>query len=185
MAKIVGWKNSPDESVLNSSPKAATELLEKHLWGETTGHGQQGLIHWSLSPLFLSGNFVFPWKSLERAKAFREPLQFHRGPQTMIWGSEWEESILFLKGAEPGIGRGWWTTGLCPTMRRFLLDWIGVPLWVRRSKCEDCQLLVGSKLFYFFAPRIFICKTGTIIPGPRLLHKDVTLIQVKNEEKKS
>lgn len=122
MAKIVGRKNSPDESVLNSTPKEATELLGKHLWGETTGHGKQGLIDSSLSPLFLSGNFIFPWKSLERAKAYREPLQFHRGPQTVIWGSKCEESILFLKAAVPGIGRGWWTTRPCTTMRRFLLD---------------------------------------------------------------
>lgn len=72
------------------------------------------------------------------------------------------------------MGQGRWTPGRCVAESGSLLDWVGVDLWVRRSKNEDHQLLVKSKSFYFFGLRIFICKMTTMIPGPayfrNLLH---------------
>lgn len=136
---------------------------------------RRGLIQSSISPLFLSSEFIFPWKFFKRAKALREPLQFYVGSQRMTWAVSREESFLLKKGAESGISRdlsaGWGTI-----VRRLLLDRIGFNVRVRRSK-EDHQLQVESKLLYFLVPRIFNCKMSISIPGPSLLSKVITLIK--------
>lgn len=176
MAKIVGWKNSPDESVLDSSPKAATELLEKHLWGETTRHGKQGLIHSSVSPLFLSENFIFPWKSCKRAKAFRESLQFHRGSQTGVGAVNERKTFWFWRGRSQA------SEGLVDYRQVCNCQWVTPRLSWGSFVSQEIQewgpsTLSGKQIILFLWSQDFICKTTTVIPGPLLLHEVVPLIK--------
>lgn len=70
--------------------------------GETTRHGKQSLIQSSISPLFLSENFISPWKSSERVQAFRALLQYCMGFQTVTWAVDGRRAfVLEGSGASP------------------------------------------------------------------------------------
>lgn len=142
-------KNNPDERVLDSSPKAASELREKHLWGETTRHGKQGLIQSSISPLFLSENFISPWKSSERAQAFRALLQCCMGSQTVTRAVDGRRAFVLEGSGDSHCTRGWSAGRPLLTRSGFFGEAGDLRVRTINSKGEACYFISLSPVYLF------------------------------------